>query len=63
MRNKDIAAKFKLLADLMELHGENPFKIRSYENAARTIETQSAPLNSLSEKELEALPGIGKAIS
>ncbi len=63
MRNKDIAAKFKLLADLMELHGENPFKIRSYENAARTIETQSVPLNSLSEKELEALPGVGKAIA
>ncbi|QQS30141.1 MAG: DNA polymerase/3'-5' exonuclease PolX [Sphingobacteriales bacterium] len=63
MRNKDIAAKFKLLAGLMELHGDNPFKIRSYENAARTIEQQPATLNSMSEAELEDIPGIGKAIA
>lgn len=63
MRNKDIAAKFRLLAALMELHGDNPFKIRSYETAARTIEQQPTTLNHLTEPQIEALPGIGKAIA
>ena len=31
MNNKEIASSFSLLADLMEIHGENPFKIKSYQ--------------------------------
>ena len=63
MDNQGIAAHFSLLADLMELHGENPFKIKSYQQAGRTLKKMDVALESLSIKELEELPGVGKAIA
>ena len=62
MTNKAIAMEFNLLANLMELHGENPFKIRSYQNAYLTIRKLDTPLGDLSAEELSAIKGIGKAI-
>lgn len=62
MTNKAIAREFNLLANLMELHGENPFKIRSYQNAYLTIRKLDTPLGDLSVDELSAIKGIGKAI-
>ena len=44
MTNKEIAKSFQLLGSLMELHGENPFKIRSYQNAYRTLRSLDQPL-------------------
>mgnify|MGYP006206654149 CR=1 FL=1 len=38
MDNKSISRKLKLIIQLMELHEENPFKIRSYQNAVITID-------------------------
>ena len=46
----------------MELHGENTFKIRSYQNAYRNLRKLDTPLSTLTDAELEALPGVGKAI-
>ncbi|OWY22981.1 DNA polymerase/3'-5' exonuclease PolX [Sphingobacteriales bacterium UPWRP_1] len=63
MTNKNIANTFRLLAELMELHGENPFKIRSYEVAARTIEQYPQPLAAVPASQIEDLPGVGKAIA
>lgn len=63
MDNTDIAAHFKLLAELMELHGENPFKIKSYSNAGRSLKKIDFPLAQMSEQALQEIPGIGKAIS
>ena len=63
MTNKEIANAFKYLADLMELHQENPFKIKSYRNAYLLIRKWPSPLEGLSEEELARLKGIGKAIS
>jgi DNA polymerase (family 10) len=63
MTNKDIAQKFDLLAQVMQLLGENSFKIRSYQNAARYLKKVEQPLSQLSRPELEALPGVGKAIA
>ncbi len=63
MNNKEIAQHFSLLADLMELHGENPFKIKSYAFAARHLKNIDKPLSSLSVEELEAIDGVGKAIA
>ncbi|RMD99242.1 MAG: DNA polymerase/3'-5' exonuclease PolX, partial [Bacteroidetes bacterium] len=63
MTNKEIANAFKYLADLMELHQENPFKIKSYRNAYLLIRKWPTPLEGLSESELSQLKGIGKAIS
>lgn len=52
------------IAQLLELKGENPFKIRAYTNAARALETLSDDLQVLvAEKRLEEVDGIGKAIA
>lgn len=63
MTNKDLAKQFKLLGDLMELHQENPFKIRSYSNAYITLRKLPEPVVELSEKERSGIKGIGKAIN
>lgn len=60
MTNKEIAKKFKLLGQLMELHGENPFKIRATDSAARFLNKLASPLAQLSDEERASLPGIGK---
>jgi DNA polymerase (family 10) len=62
MTNKEIAQAFQQLGQLMHLHGENPFKIRSYENAYRKLRSWEQPLSDLSDEELAAIPGVGKAI-
>jgi DNA polymerase (family X) len=52
------------IAILLELKGENPFKIRAYTRAARALETLSEDLGTLvAEKRLEEVDGIGKAIA
>jgi DNA polymerase (family 10) len=63
MTNKEIASKFRLLASLMELHEENAFKIRSYNNAYLNIRKLPRELTELNESEISALPGVGKAIT
>ncbi|MCB9050092.1 MAG: DNA polymerase/3'-5' exonuclease PolX [Lewinellaceae bacterium] len=63
MTNKEIAKQFQLLGSLMELHGENPFKIRSYQNAYRTLRALDTPLAEMDEEEIAAIKGVGKAIS
>ncbi|MCB9284462.1 MAG: DNA polymerase/3'-5' exonuclease PolX [Lewinellaceae bacterium] len=63
MTNKEIAKSFQLLGELMELHGENPFKIRSYQNAYLNLRKMDQPLAELSEAELASLKGVGEAIS
>lgn len=63
MTNKDIARAFRELAEIMELHEENPFKIRSYQSAYMNLRKFDQPLSELSGEELAAMKGIGKAIS
>lgn len=63
MDNKTIARHFSLLANLMELHHENPFKIKSYDFAGRHLKNINAPLAELSIEELENIEGVGKAIA
>ncbi len=63
MTNKQVANKFKLLGDLMELLQENPFKYRSYHNAYRVIRAQPEPVIDQSIEQLESVKGIGKAIA
>jgi DNA polymerase (family 10) len=63
MDNKSIAASLKLGAQLLELYGENKFKIRSYDQAARVIEQLEAPLTSFQQAEIEELEGIGANIA
>lgn len=64
MTKDEIGDIFENIARLLEIKGENPFKIRAYTNAARTLETLAADLGALvAEKRLEEIDGIGKAIS
>ena len=63
--NAEIAKIFNEYADLLEIKGENPFKVRAYRNAARTVENIGKPLESLVEEgyDLTKLPGIGADLS
>ncbi len=63
MTNKEIARKFRLFADILELHNENRFKIRSYTNAAMTIRKYSRNIYEMPEEDIIAIKGVGKAIS
>jgi DNA polymerase (family 10) len=62
MNKDEIADVFENIARLLELKGENPFKVRAYTHAARALETLSEPLETLiAEERLTAIDGIGKA--
>jgi DNA polymerase (family 10) len=67
MDNEAIARRFYQLATLMEIRGDDPFRLRSYRNAGEAIETWPTPLKTIAEKEgilgLQAIPGVGKAIA
>src|SRR5437763_3276128 len=61
---EQIAEALEEIATLLELKEENPFKIRAYQNAARSIEAFGASFTDLQNQEtLEKIPGIGKAIA
>lgn len=62
MTNKEIARVFADLGSIMELHDENPFKIRSYQNAYITLRKLDKPLTDMSRSEIDAIKGVGKAI-
>jgi DNA polymerase (family 10) len=63
MENKEVSKILSTTAKLMELHGQNEFKIRSIQNAAFTISKLEVPVKQLSEEELAGIKGIGKSIS
>lgn len=63
MSNKYIAAQFELLAQLLELSGENPFKVKSYSIAAFRIGKFALPLAGMSEEEIRKLENIGPAVA
>ncbi len=65
MVNQQIAQKFYKTADLLEIMGENPFRVRAYRNAARTIEALGRDLSEMvaQGEELTKLPGIGKDLA
>lgn len=64
MKNSEIARVFQDIADLLELKGENIFKIRAYQRAVRSIEYLPVELEQLvAEDRLREVPGVGEAIS
>jgi DNA polymerase (family 10) len=67
MNNQEIATRFHQLALLMEIRGDDPFRLRSYRNAAEAIEVWPTPLKQIAEQEgtegLQGIPGVGKAIA
>jgi DNA polymerase (family 10) len=65
VHNADIAAVFEEIADLLEIKGDNPFRIRAYRNAARTVNELGRDLATLVGRgaDLPKLPGIGPDLS
>jgi DNA polymerase (family 10) len=60
--NDYIAGQFTLLAKLMDIHGENSFKTKSYSVAAFTLEKLPTTLEGLPLEKITAIKGIGEAI-
>ena len=63
MENPEVAQVFEEVADLLDIQGENPFRVRAYRNAARTLRDLSAPLAQMPPEKLEDLDGIGKDLA
>jgi DNA polymerase (family 10) len=65
MENAEVAAVFDQIADILEIQGENAFRIRSYRNAARTIRDHAERMEDLAAggADLTELPGIGKSLA
>lgn len=60
--NDYIADQFSLLAKLMDIHGENSFKTKSYSVAAFTLEKLPSPIRDLPAEKFTSIKGIGDAI-
>lgn len=66
MDNSAIASVFEELAELLEFRGENPFRIRAYENGARAIRDLDEPIAQIAAdpaRDLADLTGIGKTLA
>ena len=66
MQNPDIARLFDEVADLLEIQDANPFRVRAYRNAARTIRDYPEPIAELVHsggKDLTEIPGIGEDLA
>ncbi len=63
MSNKDIANAFQDLAKIMELHDENPFKIRSYQTAYLQLRKLQTPIFEMTDEEITGIKGVGKTIA
>jgi len=65
MENVEVANALNRVADLLEIQGANPFRVRAYRNAARTIDSLPRPVAELVAEgaDLKELPGIGEDLS
>jgi len=64
MKNSEVAKVFQDIADLLELKGENQFKIRAYQKVVRSIEHLPVEVEQLvAEDKLKEVPGVGEAIA
>ncbi|MDD5166694.1 MAG: DNA polymerase/3'-5' exonuclease PolX [Candidatus Omnitrophica bacterium] len=64
MKNSEISALFLDIAKILEIKGENRFRIRAYERAAQNIEALSENIEDfISENRLKEIPGVGNDLS
>jgi DNA polymerase (family 10) len=64
MRNLEIAKIFSDMADLLEIQGDNPFRVRAYRRAAQNIESLAEDIASVAVRgDLTEIPGIGKDLA
>jgi len=59
MRNEEIARIFDDVADMLEIGGENFFRVRAYRNAARAVRDFPAPVADLARDRFKEIPGFG----
>jgi len=59
MRNQEIAKIFNDISDILEIKGDNPFRIRAYRRAAQNIDGLAKDVAEISVEELQEIPGIG----
>ncbi len=60
MKNFEVVRQFEHMADILELKGENPFRIRAYRGAAQNLQSLSEDIEAVAREErLEDIPGIG----
>jgi len=64
MKSKELANLFEKMADILELKGENPFKISAYRKASRILGDLTQDIEEITEKgELKKIPGIGEGMA
>jgi DNA polymerase (family 10) len=65
IHNSDVTEIFDRIADLLDIKGDNPFRIRAYRDAARTMEELSRNVADMAEsgEDLSELPRIGKDLA
>lgn len=64
MRNQEVADVFYQIADLLEIKGELPFKVRAYRRAAQRIETLERDIEEIwKQGKLRSIPGIGESMA
>jgi len=65
MENLDVTRTLTELADLLEIQGASPFRIRAYRNAVNTVNSLSRPLKDMvaAGEDLTELPGVGKSVA
>ncbi|HZD74612.1 MAG TPA: DNA polymerase/3'-5' exonuclease PolX [Actinomycetota bacterium] len=61
--NERMAGVFREMAELLELSGDDRFRARAYDRAARALSGHGADLATLSDKELAAIPGVGRSMA
>ena len=63
MENAALARLLSEIADLLEIRGDNPFKIRAYRNASEVVMAEPRRVADLDDQALRELPGIGKDLA
>src|SRR5439155_2749713 len=63
MENPELAQVFEEIADLLDIQGANPFRVRAYRTAARTIRDCAVGLAGMPPEKLSELSGIGKDLA
>ncbi|MCM2359199.1 MAG: DNA polymerase/3'-5' exonuclease PolX [Geobacteraceae bacterium] len=63
MKNQEIARIFSEMAEILEIKGDNPFKIRAYRRAALNVEGVTRNIEELTREELLEIPGVGEELA
>lgn len=63
MKNQEVARIFGEMADILEIKGENPFRVRAYRRAAQNIEGFPKDVSEVSREDLMKVPGIGEDLA